>query len=253
MNIPIISPGKWVDVELWLLRGAGGIKIVRDQVQRRIKKDDSQEYYLKNQKDTLEPQEFESIYSGSKGEDVLKLFSPAKGVYWPINFILKTVRPFTDAERKYIDEATRLTDDENKMILAGKDEKEREKIKQEILKKKFDEKKDRIKEIYQKIYKAQFESVVDTATLNHGIYKVQKNALRFQGGGMDLATKMSILTIIIVIAFILCSWATYNYFIQPGMIFWNDHSKEVIEIARLQHTGTSAPEIQEPVPVPSGG
>jgi len=223
MNIPLISPGKWVDIEIWMLRGAGGLKIVKDKVQRRVKKDDSQEYYLKNAKDTLEPQEFESIYSGSKGEDVLKLFSPAKGVYWPIKFVLKTMRPFTEQEQKYISESA---DDV--------------------------EKKKRIKEIYQKIYKVQFESVVDTATLNHGIYKVQKNALRFQGGGMDLATKMSILTIIIVIAFILCSWSVYNYFIQPGMTFWNDHSKEVVEVYRLQHTGTSVPATQEPVPITGG-
>jgi hypothetical protein len=224
MNIPIISPGKWVDVELWLLRGAGGIKIVRDKVQRRTKNDDSQEYYLKGQKDSLEPQEFESIYLGSKGEDVLKLFSPAKGVYWPIKFVLRTMRPFSEAEQKYISES-----------------------KDDV------EKKKKTKEIYQKIYKAQFESVVDTATLNHGIYKVQKNALRFQGGGMDLATKMSILTIIVVIAFIMCCWATYNYFIMPGQIFWNDHSKEVVDVYRIQHTGTSAPATQEPVPIPTGG
>lgn len=224
MNIPYISPGKWVDVELWLLRGASGIKIVKDQVQRRKKNDGSQEYYLKGQKDTLEPQEFDSIYSGSKGEDVLKLFSPAKGVYWPIKFVLKTMRPFNDAEQKYIADS--------------KDDAEKKK---------------REREVYQKIYKVQFESVVDTATLNHGIYKVQKNALRFQGGGMDIATKMSILTIIIVIAFILCAWAVYNYFVNPGMIFWNDHSKEVLEVYRLQHTGTSTPETQEPVPVPTGG
>jgi len=223
MNIPYISPGKWVDVELWLLRGASGIKIVRDKVQRRRKSDDSQEYYLKGQKDSLEPQEFESIYSGSKGEDVLKLFSPAKGVYWPIKFVLKTMRPFNDAEQKY--------------ILESKDD---------------IEKKKRTKEVYQRIYKVQFESVVDTATLNHGIYKVQKNALRFQGGGMDLATKMSILTIIIVIAFIMCSWAVYNYFINPGMIFWNDHAKEVVSVYQAQH-GNPAPATQEPVPVATGG
>jgi hypothetical protein len=223
MNIPIISPGKWVDIEIFQLRGGNTIKVVKDKIQRKINKDDSQYYQFKKSKDTMEPQEFENIYTGSKGEDVLKLFSPTKGVYWPIKFVLKTVRPFSDAEQKYISES-----------------------KDDI------EKKNRIKEIYQKIYKAQFESVVDTATLNHGIYKIQKNALRFQGGGMDIATKMSILTIIIVIAFILCSWSVYNFFIQPGMIFWNDHSKEVVEVYRLQYTGTSTPAIQEPVPVPGG-
>jgi len=247
--IDSITGGKWVDIELWLMRGAGKIKVVRDKVQRRIKKDGSQVYYLKKQKDELEPQDFENIYVGSAGEDILKLFSPTKGVYWPINFVLKTIRPFTAEEKKYIEDADELTDDENKMVLAGKDEKERANIKIEILSKKKDARKKRIKEIYQKIYKAQFESTVDSATLNHGVYKIQKNALRFQGGGMDLATKLSILTILIVVAFILCSWAVYNYFIAPGQIFWNDHADEVLEVYRLQHTGTSTPPVQTPTPV----
>ena len=220
IGLDFILGRKWVEIEIFQLRGGNTIKIVRDMVQRKVNKDGSQYYQLKKLKDTFEPQEFESIYSGSSGEDILKLFSPTKGVYWPIKFQLKTVRPFTEQEQKFIDEGT--------------DEKDKEKRK---------------KEIYQKIFKTQFETVVDTNTLNHAIYKVQKNALRFQGSGMDLATKMSILTIMLVVAFIIVSWATYNYFINPGMIFWNDHAKEVVEVYRLQHTGTSIPANQEPTPV----
>lgn len=221
-----ITGGKWGSIEVWSLRAGGGIRVVNDKVQRRKRKDESQYYYIKGTKDELEPQEFKNIFIGAKGEEVLKVFSPTKGVYLPINFIYKKVRHFNDKEKKYIDEAT--------------NEKEKKRRKQEV---------------YKNIYKVSFESQVDTDSLNHAIYKIQKNALRFQGGGLDLATKITILMVLMVVVFIIISWATYNYFIKPGMDFWSANAKDVVrakeldlETARID-AGITEPPIQTPIPV----
>lgn len=221
-----LGGGKWGNIEIWSLRAGGGIRIVNDKVQRRKKKDESQYYYIKGTKDELEPQDFKNIFIGAKGEEVIKVFSPTKGVYLPINFIYKKVRPFNDEEKKYINEAPTPAD-----------------------------KKIRSQEVYKNIYKVSFESQVDTDSLNHAIYKIQKNALRFQGGGIDLATKISILMVLMIVIFIISSWAVYNYFIKPGMDFWSVSADDVIrakeidlETARL-NAGITAPDSQTPVPV----
>lgn len=221
-----VRGGKYGDIEIWSLRAGGGIRISKDKVQRRTKNDGAQYYYIKGTKDELEPQEFKHIFVGSKGEEVLKVFSPTKGVYLPIKFIYKRVRPFNEKEQEYINEATS-----------------------------DDEKKKRAKETYQKIYKISFESQVDSDSLNHAIYKIQKNALRLQGGGMDLSTKIALMMVMMIVVFIIISWATYNYFIKPGMDFWSANAKDVLtakeldlETARL-NAGITEPLPQTPTPV----
>ncbi len=227
-----LTGGKWADIEIWSLRAGEGIRVSKDKVQRRKYKDGAQYYYIKGTKDELEPQEFKNIYVGTKGEEVLKVFSPTKGVYLPIKFIYKKMRAFNDKEIKYINDVD-YTDEEKKQLKEAKDEKEKKKLKQKFDTRIEREKKRRTKETYKKIYKLSFESQLDSDTLNHAIYKIQKNALRFHGGGMDMATKLTILMVMIVVVFIIMSWATYNYFIKPGMDFWNANSKDVITAKEL--------------------
>lgn len=202
--ISFIRKEKWVNIEIFHLRAGGMIRISNDKVQRRKNKDLSQYYYLQNEKETLEPQEFEDIYVGSKGEEVLKLFSPTKGVYLPIKFMFNKLRDLTVAEQKKIDDEP--------------DEKKKKSI---------------MRNIYAEIYKANFESRIDTDTLNHLVYKVQKNALRLQGGGMDLATKITLLIVFMIIASVIQAWITYNYFLKPGIEFWNENSADVIKAKEL--------------------
>ena len=223
-----IKREKWVDIEVFNLRAGGMIRISRDKVQRRKNSDLSQYYYLQKAKETLEPHEFEDIYVGSTGEEVLKLFCPTKGVYLPIKFMFNKLRDLTVEEQKQIDA---ITDSKEKKIKLNK--------------------------IYEKMYKANFESRMDTDTLNHLIYKVQKNALRLQGGGMDLATKLSLFIIFMIVCSVIQAWVLYNYFLSPGIDFWNENSADVIkakelnvEQARLEtgYYDKYSPE-QKPVPI----
>lgn len=198
-------PGKkWVSVEIWNLRAGGMIRVVYDKVQRRTDKDGSQHYYLKKEKETLEPQEFESIYVGSKGEEILKMFSPTKGVYLPIKFMFNKLRELTIEEQEKLDS------------LQSKEEKTKY-----------------LKKLYGDMYEAYFESKMDADTLNHAVYKIQKNALRLQGGGMDLATKITLLIVFMIVASVISAWLQYNYFIKPGMEFWDANSGDVLKAREL--------------------
>ncbi len=66
-----------------------------------------------------------------------------------------------------------------------------------------------------------------------------------------MATKFTILMIMMFVAFIIISWSVYSYFIEPGMVFWETHAKEVVE-AKNTFCATS-PNAQEPIPVSPGG
>jgi len=218
MNIPFIS--KWLDMEIFELRAGGIIRIVRDKVQRRKASDESEEYYLKNAKDSLKSQDFEDIYVDTKGRQMLKVFSPTKGVYLPINFLFKKTRKFTEEEQDRIDKA-------------GTDE----------------EKKEKIREIYADMYKAQFDTRIDTDTLNHFIYKIRKNKLRLQtGGGLSPTMILTLMVIFIAVAFLIMSWANYNYSWKPAMDFWTEQSPKVLELAKSS-CPSAQNQIQQPVPV----
>lgn len=220
MNIPFVS--KWLDMEIFELRAGGIIRIVKDKVQRRENKDGSQYYYLKNAKDTLEPQEFEDIYVDTKGRQMLKVFSPTKGVYFPINFIFKKTRKFNEEERKKIKNAE--TKEKKKKI---------------------------IREIYADMYKTEFEARVDTNTLNHFIYKIRKNKLRLQtGGGLSPTMILTIMIVFIAVFIILTSWAEYTYFMKPAMEFWNEQAPKIMEMAK--NCPASADQISPVQPVPVG-
>jgi len=214
--------GKWIDIEIFELRAGGVIRIINDKVQRRKDDDGSQYYYLRGEKETLEPQEFEDIFVGSKGQQKLKCFSVTKGVYWPIKFVLKQVRDLNVEEKKKIDEE--------------KDLKKKKRLE---------------KEIYKKIYDAYLETVVDTETLNHTIYKIQKNHLRLQTKtGLSPTIILTVVIIILAIFIILSSWAEYTYFLKPAMEFWNNQAPKIMEAS--QRVSCSNPTSATPSPVPVG-
>jgi hypothetical protein len=216
------SKGKWLEIEIFELRAGGNIRIVDDKVQRRKESDNSQYYYLKKEKEELSTQEFEDIFVGAKGQQKLKCFSPVKGVYWPIKFFVKKIRNLTDSEKKEIEA---ITDPELKKL--------------------------KEKEIYQKIYETYLETVIDTETLNHAIYKMQKNQLRLQTG-KGISPTVILVTLIITIAvfIVLASWSEYNYFMKPAMEFWNSQAPIILEAS--QRVSCPNPIATPPQPVPVG-
>ena len=253
--LSFIRQEKWLDMEIFNLRAGGFIKIERDKVQRRKNQDLSQYYYLQNAKETLEPQEFEDIYVGAKGEEVLKVFSPTKGVYLPIKFMFNKVRDLTKEEQKQMDDLKITVQEQQE--LDKETDKNKKKVLQAIVDKRIKtDKKVLLKKFYGEMYQTYFESKIDTDTLNHLVYKVQKNALRLQGGGMDLATKITLLIVFMIVASLVQAWVLYNYFLEPGIAFWNTESANVIkakelnvEQARLE-TGYYEKYEPEQIPVP---
>jgi len=241
----------WLDIEIEELRGGNLIRVVRDKVQRRISKDGSQEYYLKNGKATFEAQEYEMIYIDELGRQTLKVFSPAKGVYFPIMFKFKKMRELTDTEQAKID-AIKITPEEQLAIDSIKNEKER-KEKQEEADARFEKEKNKIKnKFYKDIYEAEYEVEIDTETLNHYIYKTQKNHLRLTAGaGLSPQMLLTITIIFMAVGYMMMMWANYNYNYKPTMDFWTANSPQVLELAKtLANKGCpSAPSVQEPVPV----
>jgi len=216
------SKGKWLEMEIFELRAGEMIRIVDDKVQRRKESDGSQYYWLKKEKEELSAQEFEDIFIGSKGQQKLKCFSPTKGVYWPIKFIVKKIRDITEEERKII-EGT-LNEQQKKLVE---------------------------KEIYQKIYETYLETVIDTETINHAIYKMQKNQLRLQTGkGISPTVVLVALIITIAVFIVLSSWAEYSYFIKPAMEFWNSQAPKILEAS--QRVSCPNPISAPPQPVPVG-
>jgi len=213
--------GKWLNMEIFELRAGGIIRIIKDNVQRREEKDGSQCYYMKNAKDTLESQEFEDIYVDVNGRQELKVFSPTKGVYFPINFMFKKIRGFTKEEQNKINNAK--TEDEKKKIT---------------------------REVYANIYKAQFDIRVDTDTLNHFIYKIRKNKLRLQtGGGLSPTMILTLMVVFMAVAFLIMSWASYNYSFKPQMEFWEKQGPQILEMYKNICPAIAQNSIQQPVPV----
>jgi hypothetical protein len=238
----------WLDIEIYELRAGGSIRIVDDKVQRRTADDGSQEYWLKNLKDSLEAQEFEDIFIGSDGKQKLKCFSPTKGVYWPIKLIVTKTRELTEIELKQIQDSGVVTPEDELKLMNIKDEEKREEEKNIIIDINRHKKE---KEIYQKIYKAYMETVIDTETLNHAIYKIQKNQLRLQTSkGISPTLILTVALIGLAVFIILASWAEYTYFQKPAMEFWNEQAPKILEAS--QRVACNSP-VQAPVqPVPVG-
>lgn len=237
----------WLDVEIYEQRAGGVIRIVDDKVQRRIDNDGSQLYYLKNAKDTLEPQEFENIFIGSNGKQKLKCFSPTKGVYWPIKFIVTRTREFTEAELKQIQVAEKLTAEQETKLLEIKDKKNREEEKLTLMK---NNKSKKEKELYQRIFQTYMETVIDTETLNHAIYKIQKNQLRLQTGkGLSPTVILTLVIIVLAVFIIIASWSEYSYFLKPAMDFWNNQAPLILNAVNKVscQNPTSAGTIPTPV------
>jgi hypothetical protein len=85
------------------------------------------------------------------------------------------------------------------------------------------------KEVYQKIFQTYFETMIDTETLNHAIYKVQKNQLRLQTGkGISPMMLMTVAIIAMAVFIILSMWANYSYDLKPSMDFWNSQAPLIL-------------------------
>ena len=245
-----LGKGNWLDIEIDELRGGNLIRIVRDKVQRRIHKDGSQEYYLKKAKTTFEAQEYEMIYVDSDGNQAMKVFSPAKGVYFPIGFKFKKMRELTSEEKAKID-AIKITPEEQQKLDSIKKKKDKE-IFQEKINQRIESEQNKLKnKIYREIYDAEFEVEIDTETLNHYIYKVQKNHLRLvAGAGLSPQMILTITILMLAIGFMMMSWANYNYSIKPGMDFWATHAPEVLKLAQtLANKGCPSPASNQ-IPTP---
>lgn len=237
-----LGKGSWMDIEIEELRGGNLIREVKDKVQRKINKDGSHEYYLKKAKVFFEAQEYEMIYVNADGSQALKVFSPAKGVYFPITLKFKKIRELTDKEQEQID-IIKITPEEQQKLDSTKKKKDKE-IFQEQINQRIEKEKNKLKnKIYREIYDAEFEVEIDTETLNHYIYKVQKNVLRLTAGaGLSPQMLLTITIIFMAVGYMMMMWANYNYNYKPTMDFWTANSPQVIELAKtLANKGCPSP------------
>lgn len=234
-----MTKNNWLDIEIAELRGGDIIRIVRDKVQRRNEKDGSSEYYLKDLKTSFEAQDYELIFIDTAGNQTLKVFSPAKGVYLPMRLAFTKMRELTPEEKKELEEIKISDEDQAKIDQASGKAKEALEL-MANQKAEYERAKARNK-IYKKIYDAEYRISVDTETMNHGVYKLQKNHLRLVAGqGMSPTTILTMTIIILAVGYLIIGWANYKYNIEPGMAFWDTHADGVMRVAELNYNTTMA-------------
>jgi hypothetical protein len=222
---------KWLDIEIDELRGGNLIRVIHDKVQRRTEKDGSSEYYLKGAKTTFEAQEFEMIYIDETGSQTLKVFSPAKNIYLPIHLVFAQLRKLTEEEEKQISDIK--INPEEQLAIENAKGRAKQDLKA-LAEQRVEAEKLAVKnKLYRDIYNAEYQVDVDTETLNHAIYKLQKNHLRLTAGAGISPTMILTMTIIfIAVAFMMMGWAQYNYFLKPSMEFWNEQAPKILQLAQ---------------------
>lgn len=245
MKVPFRKGAFPIIVQIWELRAGNVIRIHMTRATRKRNPDSSEHYEMENGK-TIEAQEFSDIFIGTKGQQILMVFSPRPNVFLPIKFLWRIVGKdeLTTEEEAELNQIVSFTPEETQILNMITDPKSREKEKNKQLQIKEKEKEKLYKKILKKKFDVEIATQIDSDTINHLVYKLQKNKLRLTPKGLSPTVVVAILVVFCAIAILVILWGSYNYWLAPQLEFLKTTQDQLLQLYGMAQSGSA--------PVPAG-